>query len=81
MAEDNTINISWAAPKDPNGPLKTYTIYFTPEDGSTSDDYKTWQRVEMLARDEEQGTITLDKHQYDILPNTDYKVRCAFRLS
>ncbi|VDL79232.1 unnamed protein product, partial [Nippostrongylus brasiliensis] len=52
VAEDNTVNISWFGPKEPNGPIKV----------PTSDDH---------------GNIVIDKDQYDIKPNTPYKVRIS----
>ena len=80
VAEDNNVNISWEAPKDPNGALKSYTVYFTPDDGTASDDYKTWQRVEVPAADDGHGTVSLDKSLHDILPNTPYKVESPLEI-
>ncbi|EPB66031.1 fibronectin type III domain protein, partial [Ancylostoma ceylanicum] len=76
VAEDNTVNITWFGPTEPNGPIKSYTIYFTPDDGTADDDYKTWPRIEVPST-EDHGTITIDKDQYNIRPNTPYKVRIS----
>ncbi|KIH59561.1 fibronectin type III domain protein, partial [Ancylostoma duodenale] len=76
VAEDNTVNITWSGPTEPNGPIKSYTIYFTPDDGTADDDYKTWPRIEVPSTDDH-GTITIDKDQYNIRPNTPYKVRIS----
>uniref|UniRef100_A0A1I7XGE3 Fibronectin type-III domain-containing protein n=1 Tax=Heterorhabditis bacteriophora TaxID=37862 RepID=A0A1I7XGE3_HETBA len=74
--EDNSIDITWSGPSEPNGPIKAYTIYIAPEDGTADDDYKNWQRIEVPTSDDH-GTVSLDKDQYDIKPNTLYKVRIS----
>ncbi|KAK6743874.1 hypothetical protein RB195_010896 [Necator americanus] len=76
VAEDNTVNITWSGPREPNGPIKSYTIYFAPDDGTVDEDYKMWPRIEVPSTDDH-GTITIDKDQYDIKPNTPYKVRIS----
>ena len=32
IAMDNTVDITWGPPLQPNGILKHYTVYFTPDD-------------------------------------------------
>uniref|UniRef100_A0A183G3Q2 Protein-tyrosine-phosphatase n=1 Tax=Heligmosomoides polygyrus TaxID=6339 RepID=A0A183G3Q2_HELPZ len=76
VAEDNAVNISWFGPKEPNGPIKSYTIYFTPDDGTANDDYKDWHRIEVPSSDDHGNTV-IDKDQYEIKPNTPYKVRIS----
>ncbi|KAI6201744.1 hypothetical protein M3Y96_00874900 [Aphelenchoides besseyi] len=72
---DNTVNLSWAGPSQPNGPIKSYTVYFTPVDSSIPDEnYKQWQKIDVPS-DADLGNITLDKDDYKIQPNTPYKVR------
>uniref|UniRef100_A0A0R3PSV6 protein-tyrosine-phosphatase n=1 Tax=Angiostrongylus costaricensis TaxID=334426 RepID=A0A0R3PSV6_ANGCS len=55
---------------------RSYTIYFTPDDGTVDEDYKNWARIEVPST-EDHGTITIDKDQYSIKPNTPYKVRIS----
>lgn len=51
VAEDNTVNLTWSGPSDPNGPIQSYTVYFAPDDGTANDDdYKQWQKVIMKHR-------------------------------
>uniref|UniRef100_A0A158QMD6 Fibronectin type-III domain-containing protein n=1 Tax=Haemonchus placei TaxID=6290 RepID=A0A158QMD6_HAEPC len=77
VSDDNTVNISWFGPKEPNGPIKSYTIYFAPDDGTAEDDdYKNWPRIEVPTSDDH-GNVIIDKDQYDIKPNTPYKVRIS----
>ncbi|KHJ81801.1 fibronectin type III domain protein, partial [Oesophagostomum dentatum] len=73
VAEDNTINITWSGPREPNGPIKSYTIYFAPDDGTADEDCKSWPRIEVPST-KDHGTVTIDKDQYNIKPNTPYKV-------
>ncbi|VDM80561.1 unnamed protein product [Strongylus vulgaris] len=79
VAEDNTVNITWSGPSEPNGPIKncnryfqSYTIYFAPDDGTADEDCKSWPRIEVPST-EDHGTITIDKDQYEIKPNMPYK--------
>ncbi|KJH47474.1 fibronectin type III domain protein [Dictyocaulus viviparus] len=76
VLEDNSVNITWFGPREPNGQIKSYTIYFAPDDGTADEDYKDWSRIEVQST-EDHGTITIDKEQYDIKPNTPYKVRIS----
>ncbi|GMT19005.1 hypothetical protein PFISCL1PPCAC_10302, partial [Pristionchus fissidentatus] len=77
VAEDNTVNLTWSGPADPNGPIQTYTVYFAPDDGTTNDDdYKQWQKIEVPSTDDH-GEITIPKDEYGLQPNTPYKVRVS----
>uniref|UniRef100_A0A915EU82 Uncharacterized protein n=1 Tax=Ditylenchus dipsaci TaxID=166011 RepID=A0A915EU82_9BILA len=61
----------------PNGPIKSYTVYFTPEDpGKLDENYKRWSKVE-LPISADTGMVTLDKDLHNILPDHDYKVRVS----
>ncbi|KAK6029996.1 fibronectin type III domain protein, partial [Ostertagia ostertagi] len=53
-----------------------YTIYFTPDDGTADEDYRNWARIEVPTSDDH-GNVIIDKDQYDIKPNTPYKVRIS----
>ncbi|CAD5215684.1 unnamed protein product [Bursaphelenchus okinawaensis] len=75
VAPDNSVNISWTGPSQPNGPIQSYTVYLTPADPSTNDDnYKSWPKISVPST-EDIGNITLDKDEYQILPNKEYRVR------
>ncbi|KAI1721109.1 fibronectin type III domain-containing protein [Ditylenchus destructor] len=77
VALDNTVNISWTGPSQPNGPIKSYTVYFIPEDPAERDDnYKRWPRVEVPTT-ADTGFVSLDKDRYNILPEHDYRVRIS----
>lgn len=74
---DNTVNLSWAGPSQPNGPIKSYTVYFTPADEAVSDDnYKQWPKINIPST-EDLGSVSLDKDGYQIRPNTPYRVRIS----
>ena len=75
IAEDNTANLTWSGPKQPNGPIQGYTVYFTPSDPDTRDeDYKSWPKVDVPTADDT-GFVSLDNDAYNIIPNHDYKAR------
>uniref|UniRef100_A0A9J2PYA6 Fibronectin type III domain protein n=1 Tax=Ascaris lumbricoides TaxID=6252 RepID=A0A9J2PYA6_ASCLU len=75
VGKDNTVDISWTGPSVPNGPIESYTVYFTPVDPYTTDDsYKQWDKV-VVPTSNVSGTIQLDKETYNILPHRQYKVR------
>uniref|UniRef100_A0A915BJG8 VWFA domain-containing protein n=1 Tax=Parascaris univalens TaxID=6257 RepID=A0A915BJG8_PARUN len=75
VGKDNTVDISWTGPSVPNGPIESYTVYFTPVDPYTTDDgYKQWDKV-VVPTNNVSGTIQLDKETYNILPHRQYKVR------
>uniref|UniRef100_A0AC35F5C1 Uncharacterized protein n=1 Tax=Panagrolaimus sp. PS1159 TaxID=55785 RepID=A0AC35F5C1_9BILA len=75
IAEDNTVNLTWSGPKQPNGPLQGYTVYFTPSDPNTRDeDYKSWTKVDIPSTNDT-GFVSLDNDVYNIIPNHEYKAR------
>ncbi|TKR67060.1 hypothetical protein L596_023270 [Steinernema carpocapsae] len=75
VADDNTVTLAWTAPRIPNGPLKSYTIYYTPDDGTALDeDYKNWPKMVVPANGDT-GTATIDKDNID--PKKKYKVRIS----
>lgn len=75
IAPDNTVNVSWAGPSSPNGPIQAYTVYFTPaDDGPNDDDYQQWNKIVVPSTDDA-ANITLDKDEHKIKPNTPYKTR------
>ncbi|KAF8358236.1 dig-1, partial [Pristionchus pacificus] len=75
VGEDNTVNLTWSGPSDPNGPIQSYTVYFAPDDGTANDDdYKQWQKIEVPSTDDH-GGITIPKDEYGLQPNTPYKIR------
>ena len=77
VALDNTVNISWTGPSQPNGPIKAYTVYFTPVDPAERDEnYKRWPKV-VIPSTEDSGLVTLDKSKYNLLPDHDYSVRVS----
>ncbi|PAV82981.1 hypothetical protein WR25_24062 [Diploscapter pachys] len=77
VSVENSVNLSWIAPSQPLGPIKSYTVYFTQDDGSPDESYKDWQRIDVNPLDDGNGAVTLPKDQYDIRPNTPYKIRIS----
>ncbi|PAV55956.1 hypothetical protein WR25_13419 [Diploscapter pachys] len=77
VSVENNVNLSWIAPSQPLGPIKSYTVYFTQDDGSPDESYKDWQRIDVNPLDDGNGAVTLPKDQYDIRPNTPYKIRIS----
>uniref|UniRef100_A0A1I7ST69 Ig-like domain-containing protein n=1 Tax=Bursaphelenchus xylophilus TaxID=6326 RepID=A0A1I7ST69_BURXY len=75
VAQDNSVNLSWTGPSQPNGPIQGYTIYQIPADDTTNDDnYKNWPQIPVKTTDDI-GNITMDKDVYQILPNREYRIR------
>lgn len=80
VAPDNTITLSWAGPTQPNGPIKGYTVYYTPADAAPSDEdsknYKSWSKI-VVPSDALTASTVLNKDEYSIQPNTQYVVRVS----
>ncbi|CAJ0581112.1 unnamed protein product, partial [Mesorhabditis spiculigera] len=77
VALDNTITIAWAPPQEPNGPIKEYTVYFAPDDGTADSEYTDWPRIQVPAISTNGANVTIPQEQYQILPNTPYKIRIS----
>ncbi|VDK87367.1 unnamed protein product [Litomosoides sigmodontis] len=78
VEHDNTMDITWTGPSDPNGPIQAYTVYFTPLDEQqiSSDAYKQWDKIIVQSSDN-YGFLRLNKETYDILPNRLYRIRIS----
>ncbi|VDM96837.1 unnamed protein product, partial [Thelazia callipaeda] len=77
VQRDNTIDISWAGPSIANGPIQSYTIYFTPVDQLASDDlYKQWDKV-IVPSNKSTENFQLNKDTYNIMPNREYRIRIS----
>ncbi|VDK48392.1 unnamed protein product, partial [Anisakis simplex] len=77
VGKDNSIDVSWRGPSVPNGPIESYTVYYTPIDPYTTDDgYKQWDKL-VIPTNNVSGNARIDKETYNILPHRQYKVRVA----